>query len=97
MSECGFCGNNREKKVQTKISKSPQHSFFFFPQHEDQREAVKLVLPTLPGGVTRTLSRVSRLILGDERFQGENLDRTLVCPLGISFLLKQRRFLCSRM
>lgn len=44
----------------------------------------------------RTLSRVSLLILGDDRFQGENLDRTLFCPLGISFLLKQRRFLLSR-
>lgn len=44
-------------------------------------------LPTLAGGSARTLSRESLLILGDDRFQGENLDRTLACPLGISFLL----------
>lgn len=44
-------------------------------------------LPTLAGGSARTLRRVSLLILGEDRFQGENLDRTLVCPLGISFLL----------
>lgn len=73
------------------------NDFFPLKPFFSTREKLSPYLPTLPGWLMWTLSRVSLLILGEERFQGENLDRTLVCPLGISFLLKQRRFLFSRM